>query len=125
MYTAKITVRANVDKGGYLESVQEIQAEALSKINQTVANGEVDKEIDLCPVEKTGVKFLAIESSNYSENLSYKIGNDSTVFTLNSPHIYYGAQAELMPVDPANLKVSNSSGADIEIAILALWDTTT
>ncbi len=126
MYTARISLMGTVEKGGYLKADQEIQAEAVQKIHKVVPAGSTDLEIDVAPVTKAGIQFFMITASAYDPaDLSYKVNADATVFLLTTPHVYVGeGQAALLPADPANIKVTNNTGADITIEILVLWNTT-
>lgn len=127
-FNAYIELKGSVELGGALSVQENIQAEAVAKINAVIPDGSVDKEVDLAPVTREGIVFLLIKPSQYDDGtgkLKYKVGADLTEFKLDAPHVFRGpGQAAMLPVDPSNLKFSNALGVDVTVEILVFWNTT-
>jgi len=104
---------------------EEFNCETVQSMDVDVPASAADQEIDLAPVPNTGLKLLMITSDTYhASDLTYKVGADTTVRKLDSPHIFRGkGQAEFLPSDVSKLLVSNAMAVDVKLKILVLWDT--
>jgi len=118
---------ASVANNESLQVKEQIQAETSQFVDVVVPEGASDQEIDLFPVDNTGVVLLMITASAYHASaLSYKVGADTTVRNLDAAHIFRGkGQAAFLPSDVSRLLVSNTTGADVTIKILGIWNTVT
>lgn len=129
MLTAQIEFKVAVKQGGGINVQEVVTAEAVQKIQTSIPNTSVDKEVDLAPVRREGIVLLIIKSSRYDVNnsglLKYKIGNHATYYNLDAPHVFRGqGQAQFLPTDPSNIKVCNNLGQDVELEVIVLWNTT-
>ncbi|MCM1565324.1 MAG: hypothetical protein NC238_05140 [Dehalobacter sp.] len=100
----KITLTANIviRNGPSINLFREIEVDAYEKINVDINDGDSDKEVDLWPSDtEEEVVLLAIVSSWYGEDLSYKVNEkveDVTQkdFKLDQPHLLIGKSSVTM-----------------------------
>ncbi|MEW6495894.1 MAG: hypothetical protein AB1589_25740 [Cyanobacteriota bacterium] len=81
---------------------QEFKVEAYDKIEFNIASGE-EKQVEIINGDVKKVSFLLIQSSEYSEKLTYGISNEEATFKgLDQPHIYLGKGAiSVLSNDPS------------------------
>jgi len=124
-----------VDGGLNISFVRSIEVEAYDSISVEIEGSDDDegadsgKEIEIQPGEDAGqVKFIAIISDRYDENLTYKV-NDNEVATsaheLNQPHVLAGEGAVgIMDAAPQSLFFTSGIAENANVSILVGRDAT-
>lgn len=117
--------------GGPTVSAREgpITAEAMDRIDVSIASGEVDKTVDLQPGPASGIHVLLIKSNQYGDGteITFKVSDGATdgpALTLTGPQFYAGGAVMLLGLDPQSLKFSNASADPAEIEIFIARDAT-
>lgn len=117
--------------GGPTVSAREgpIMAEAMDRVEVSIAGGEVDKVVDLQPGSASGIHVLLIKSSQYGSGteITFKVSDGATdgpALTLAGPQFYSGGAVMLLGLDPQSLKFSNASADPAEIEIFIARDAT-
>jgi hypothetical protein len=84
--------------------------------------------VDLQPGAATAIHLLAIKSSLYGPDITYKAANDtsdSKPVTLDAPQLFSSGNLALFDLDPHQLKFSNAStDKDATVQILVARDAT-
>jgi hypothetical protein len=100
--------------------------EAVDLVSVSVAHNLTNVEIDVQPGAAAQVGFLLIRADQYSSDLVYRVndvGNPAIV--LDQPHVLSGAGAiGLLGAAPTRLFVTNATGADATVYVLAGRDAT-
>lgn len=126
-HQANINLSGSVEGGASLSEIETIAAEGQVHTKMIIPDAAVDTEVEGVPAVRTGILFLMIKPSvkGNGSNLSYKVGADTTVYQLDGTHVFRGpGQAAMLPVDPTDIKVSNSTGVPVTIELFALYNTT-
>lgn len=114
-----ITVSAKIKSGPIISFSESLNVDAYDKLDVTVAPG-APSTIQLLPLGTTSVHFLLIQSSQYSDQISYMVNGAGSTIILDTPQnfIGLGSLAALDDVnDPATLVFTNSLAEDVNIQI--------
>lgn len=114
-----ITVSAKIKSGPIISFSESLNVDAYDKLDVTVAPG-APSTIQLLPPGTTSVHFLLIQSSQYSDQISYTVNGAGSTIILDTPQnfIGLGSLAALDDVnDPATLVFTNSLAEDVNIQI--------
>lgn len=114
-----ITVSAKIKSGPIISFSESLNVDAYDKLDVTVAPG-APSTIQLLPPGTTSVHFLLIQSSQYSDQISYMVNGAGSTIILDTPQnfIGLGSLAALDDVnDPATLVFTNSLAEDVNIQI--------
>lgn len=106
-----------------------IAAEAIDRIEVSIAAGDVDKEVSLQPGPANGIHLLLIKSSQYGSgtDITFKVSDgttDGAAIELTGPQFYSGGAAVLFGLAPQSLKFSNASVHPAQIEVFIARDAT-
>lgn len=125
--TIVLTVGAEVASGPKMKESRALTVDAYDKISITVPDGANDMEVELQPGGTGSVRLLLVKSSQYGDELKYKVNTGSTEHVLDQPHVLIGTGAVgLFGSEPTKLVFDNALGAgkDAQIQILVARDAT-
>ncbi|MCJ7624391.1 MAG: hypothetical protein MUO76_12880 [Anaerolineaceae bacterium] len=97
------------------------EIEAYDKIEVTIENDAIDKEVEIQPGGIDKVQFLVIRSEKYSEELTYKVNNPSStdIIKLDALHVFIGTGAVgLLKEPPEKLLFTNGLPDSVSVEIL-------
>lgn len=126
----RIAYQSNVriPNGPGVSSSRSVEVEAFDLIEVELASGAADVEVEMQPGGAGQVKFLAITSSRYGSELSYKVNSAAATKThaLDQPHLLAGDGAvAMLDAAPESLFMSNAfADADVNVQILVGRDAT-
>lgn len=128
---AEIIVNANifVSNGPTFALNQTLKVDAYDKVDVTVAVGATGLNVELQPGAAGQVQFIAILSSCYSEELTFKVNGGADVRKLDQPQLFMGKGAVSM-FDPApktltfDYTSSDAKAQNAEVQILVGRDAT-
>ncbi len=120
------TIKISVTGGPSVSISESFTTEAYDKINVKVEAGASDREIDIQPGQAGQIQLLAIKSSKYSEDLSFKVHDTgSTPIRIDQPQLYLGkGSVGLLGNNIDKFYVTNSMTEDVDIEILVCRDAT-
>jgi hypothetical protein len=117
-----------IGSGVQLTTSQAIEVDAYDVVEVEIADQAADFEIQVQPGGAPGLlKVLAITSSAYAAELTYKVNNaGASEHALDSPQVFAGdgAIALLDANPPTALFFSNDTGASATVKIIAGRDAT-
>jgi hypothetical protein len=125
--TIVLTVGAEVASGPKMKESRALTVDAYDKISITVPDGANDMEVELQPGGTGSVRLLLVKSTQYGDELKYKVNTGSTEHVLDQPHVLIGTGAVgLFGSEPTKLVFDNALGAgkDAQIQILVARDAT-
>ncbi len=104
----------------------DLTADAVEKIQVVVPAAATDLTVNLQPGGAKLGRFLAIKASAYSQDLTYKVNEDTAApICLDAPHVFIGEGAvAILGDEPTLLLFSNAAAADVTIDILLGRDAT-
>ena len=95
------------------------EIEAYDKIEVTIEAETADKEVEIQPGGAGRVQFLLIKSDTYSEDLTYKVNELTTIIKLDALQVFIGNGAvELLTEPPEKLVFTNDLTTPVSIEIL-------
>ena len=95
------------------------EIEAYDKIEVTIEAETADKEVEIQPGGAGRVQFLLIKSDTYSEDLTYKVNELTTIIKLDALQVFIGNGAvELLTEPPEKLVFTNDLTNPVSIEIL-------
>ncbi len=106
-----------------------VLAEATDRIEVLIADGDVDKTVELQPGPASSIDLLLIKSNQYGNgtDITFKVSDgstDSSAVVLAGPQFYSGGAIMLLGLDPQSLKFSNASTEPAQIEIFIVRDAT-
>lgn len=123
-----ISVSAKVKSGPTISFSNTLNIDAYDKLNVVVTSGGAPETIQLLPSGTTSVHFLLIKSSQYSDQISYKVNGAGSKILIDTPQnfIGLGSLAALDDSsDPETLVFTNDLAEDVNIQILVGRNVTT
>lgn len=125
--TINLILKASVVGGPSISVSEAITVEAYDKIDVTILQGAVDKEVEIQPGASTLVQMLLIKSSKYDgTKLKYKVHDTgATPIVLDKEQLFLGQGAVgLLGTDLDKLFFTNNLTEDVTIEILVGRDAT-
>jgi len=121
MPTVKYSLSLSVAGGPYLVvDSNSISAEATDSVEVSIASGDPELTVEIQPSALAKVHVILIESSLYSEDLTFKFSDgvtDSVDLTIDSPQLHTnGSLALLGSINPTQMKI-NLGGTGLEANI--------
>jgi len=117
-----------VPNGPSISSSRSVEVEAFDLVEVELAAGAADVEVEVQPGAAGQVKFLAVTSTRYGPEISYKVNSASATEThsLDQPHVLAGEGAvSMLDAAPEKLFMSNAStDTDVTVQVLAGRDAT-
>ncbi len=117
-----------IGAGVQLTTSEAIPVDAYDVVEVEIADAAADVEVQVQPADAPGLlKVLAITSSAYDANLTYKVnGAAAAEHPLDAPQVFTGdgAIALLDANPPTALFFSNTTGAPAKVKIIAGRDAT-
>lgn len=114
-----VAVNVSVTNGPTLLVNQTLTVDAYDKFDVAVPDGTTDMAVQLLPANSGTVKFMALTSDLFDENLSYKVNTSTDARQLDGPHLLIGAGAVgLLDPTPETLVFNNTSGKNAQVRIL-------
>jgi hypothetical protein len=114
MATVNYGFSIQVSGGPQIVASQAATIEAYDKIDVVVDPGAADLVVEIQPGAATQVRLLAISSTLYGSEISYKVadgGGDKGPYTLDAPQFFSGGAVGVFGVPPRTLKFSNAHSA--------------
>jgi len=113
------SLNAQVSGGPKVMASDTKEIEAYDKIEVTIEAETTDKEVEIQPGGAGKVQFLLIRSDTYSENLTYKVNELTTIIKLDALHVFIGNGAVgLLTEPPEKLVFTNDLTTPVSIEIL-------
>lgn len=123
--TIVLTVNTVVAGGPKLTVSRAIEVDAYDKIKVTIPDGTTGMDVELQPGGTGQVSFLQVTSTQYGEDLLYRVNAGTTDHILDQPHLLSGKGAVgILSAAPEKLVFDNAMGADVEVQILIGRDAT-
>ena len=95
------------------------EIEAYDKIEVTIENDAIDKEVEIQPGGVDKVQFLVIKSEKYGEDLTYKVNSLTDIIKLDALHVFIGTGAVgLLKETPKKLLFTNGLPDSVSVEIL-------
>ena len=113
------SLNAQVSGGPKVMASDTKEIEAYDKIEVTIEAETADKEVEIQPGGAGRVQFLLIKSDTYSEDLTYKVNELTTIIKLDALQVFIGNGAvELLTEPPEKLVFTNDLTTPVSIEIL-------
>ena len=118
----------DIPNGPSISSSRSVEVEAFDLIEVELASGAADVEVEVQPGAAGQVKFLAVTSTRYGPEVSYKVNTAAATEThaLDQPHVLAGDGAvAMLDASPELLFLSNAfTDGDVNVQILVGRDAT-
>lgn len=111
---------ARIKNGPTMAFSNSLEVDAYDKLDVSVSAGG-GATIQLIPAAIGAVKFLLIQSSHYSQDLTYQVNGGGNDIVLDSPQSFIGEGAVSTldsAAQPSTLVFTNGLGDDVQIQIL-------
>lgn len=113
------SLNAQVSGGPKVMASDTKEIEAYDKIKVTIEAETTDKDVEIQPGGAGSVQFLLIKSDTYSEYLTYKVNELTTIIKLDALQVFIGNGAvELLTEPPEKLVFTNDLTTPVSIEIL-------
>ena len=113
------SLNAQVSGGPKVMASDTKEIEAYDKIKVTIEAETTDKDVEIQPGGAGKVQFLLIRSDTYSEDLTYKVNELTTIIKLDALQVFIGNGAvELLTEPPEKLVFTNDLTTPVSIEIL-------
>jgi hypothetical protein len=114
-----VTLTVQVVEGPSLSALRTIEVDAHDKIQVKVEAGASNKIVDVQPGGAGRVQLLAITSTRFGDQLTYKVNNAGDAIKLDAEQLLMGAGAVgLLGGSPKTLSFTNNLAEEADVIIL-------